>query len=149
MFLAWLCASKVLCVTPFSCCQAFEPFVWISFILWSEGGPPPWFISSVLVSRVVIRDSDDLYSVLLFVVSVCHLFFCESSGLFEFNSFSKLGLFQVFFLIGWSKSFWVLYTSFHFLYALVIQTCSKFALWFLNNLKKWRKTVYIFSFSCI
>ena len=52
------------------------------------------------VSRSVIRALDTVYSILHFVVSLCHLFFCESSGLFGFNSFSKLGFFQVFFLIG-------------------------------------------------
>ena len=75
------------------------------------------------VSRSVIRALDTLYSVLHFVVAVWHLFFCESSGLFQFNSFSKLGFFRVFFLIGWSRLFWVLYTSFYLLYALIIQTC--------------------------
>ena len=105
--------------------QAFEPFIWISFILWSEGGPPSLFISSMFVSRSVIRALDALYYVLHFVVLVCHLFFCESSGLFGFNSFSKLGFFRVFCLIGWSWLFWVLYTSFYLLYVLIIQTRSK------------------------
>ena len=104
------------------------------------------------MSRSVMKALDSLYSVLCFVVSLCHFFFCESSGLFGFNSFSKSGFFWVFFLlleVGHFRSF-MPHVTFYMLWLFKLaQNLHLVAFIVFEVFEKRRKTFYTFAFSCI